>query len=71
MGVQKDRVKFNVGGRVMETTSTTLANAGRNSMFGAMFDDNWNLIPNNDNNKTERFIDKTKSLNWNCKKNRK
>uniref|UniRef100_I1MT29 BTB domain-containing protein n=1 Tax=Glycine max TaxID=3847 RepID=I1MT29_SOYBN len=58
MGVQKDRVKFNVGGRVMETTSTTLANAGRNSMFGAMFDDNWNLIPNNDNNKNERFIDR-------------
>ncbi|KHN42817.1 BTB/POZ domain-containing protein [Glycine soja] len=59
MGVQKDRVKFNVGGRVMETTSTTLANAGRNSMFGAMFDDNWNLIPNNDdNNNNERFIDR-------------
>ncbi|WVZ13231.1 hypothetical protein V8G54_017761 [Vigna mungo] len=57
MGVQKDRMKFNVGGRVMETTATTLANAGRNSMFGAMFDDNWNLIlPSN--KESERFIDR-------------
>ncbi|KAG6421196.1 hypothetical protein SASPL_117746 [Salvia splendens] len=45
MGVQKDRVKFNVGGRRFETTATTLAIAGRNSLFGAMFDENWDLDP--------------------------
>ncbi|CAL5328141.1 unnamed protein product [Camellia sinensis] len=43
MGIQKDTVKFNVGGKIFETTATTLANAGRNSLFGAMFDENWNL----------------------------
>ncbi|CAN1328365.1 BTB/POZ domain-containing protein At2g24240 [Linum perenne] len=43
MIVAKDRVKFNVGGRIFETTATTLANAGRNSFFGPLFDENWNL----------------------------
>ncbi|KAJ7979615.1 BTB/POZ domain-containing protein [Quillaja saponaria] len=55
MGIQKDRVKFNVGGRILETTATTLANAGRNSMFGAMFDENWSLLSDNSN---EYFIDR-------------
>ncbi|CAK8574472.1 unnamed protein product [Lathyrus sativus] len=54
MGVKNDRVKFSVGGRVFETTSTTLANAGRNSMLGAMLDENWNLLDNG----SERFIDR-------------
>ncbi|XP_059635584.1 BTB/POZ domain-containing protein At2g24240-like [Cornus florida] len=55
MGIQKDRVRFNVGGRIFETTATTLAIAGRHSLFGAMFDDNWNLR-NNDTD--EHFIDR-------------
>ncbi|KAI8004567.1 BTB/POZ domain-containing protein [Camellia lanceoleosa] len=55
MGIQKDRVKFNVGGKFFETTSTTLANAGRNSFFGAMFDHQWNLQTLNSD---EFFIDR-------------
>ncbi|KAL7237531.1 hypothetical protein ACSBR2_003769 [Camellia fascicularis] len=55
MGIQKDRVKFNVGGKFFETTSTTLANAGRNSFFGAMFDHQWNL---QNLNSDEFFIDR-------------
>lgn len=54
MGVQKDRVRFNVGGRIFETTATTLAIAGRNSLFGAMFDENWDLQPT----AGEHFIDR-------------
>ncbi|KAI3880865.1 hypothetical protein MKW92_026824 [Papaver armeniacum] len=56
MGVQTDKVRFNVGGKIFETTATTLANAGRNSMFGAMFDDQWNLRPREIND--EYFIDR-------------
>lgn len=43
MGAHRDRIRFNVGGRIFETTATTLANAGRNSFFGAIFDDNWDF----------------------------
>ncbi|KAF8400527.1 hypothetical protein HHK36_013826 [Tetracentron sinense] len=43
MGIQRDRVRFNVGGKIFETSATTLANAGRDSMFGSMLDENWNL----------------------------
>ncbi|KAI3880863.1 hypothetical protein MKW92_026822 [Papaver armeniacum] len=56
MGMQTDRVRFNVGGKIFETTATTLANAGRNSMFGAMFDDQWNLRPREVND--EYFMDR-------------
>ncbi|KAI3867162.1 hypothetical protein MKX03_021020 [Papaver bracteatum] len=53
MGMQTDRVRFNVRGKIFETTATTLASVSRNSMFGAMFDDEWNLQP-----KEEYFIDR-------------
>ncbi|XP_040998569.1 BTB/POZ domain-containing protein At2g24240-like [Juglans microcarpa x Juglans regia] len=55
MGIQKDRVRFNVGGRLFETTAATLANAGRNSIFGAMFDENWTLQTDSSG---EYFIDR-------------
>ncbi|CAL5376263.1 unnamed protein product [Camellia sinensis] len=55
MGIQKDTVKFNVGGKIFETTATTLANAGRNSLFGTMFNENWNLQTHNFD---EYFIDR-------------
>ncbi|KAK1287561.1 BTB/POZ domain-containing protein [Acorus calamus] len=44
MAVRRDRVRFNVGGKLFETTATTLANAGRDSMLGALLDDNWDPV---------------------------
>ncbi|KAJ8750745.1 hypothetical protein K2173_015926 [Erythroxylum novogranatense] len=60
MKVPRDRIRFNVGGRIFETTSTTLAHAGRNSFFGALFDENWNLkqLHNDSNLNNEFFIDR-------------
>ncbi|PWA70935.1 BTB/POZ fold [Artemisia annua] len=49
------RVRFNVGGKLFETTSTTLAAAGRESYFGAMFDENGDMQMNPAN---EHFIDR-------------
>ena len=54
MGITNDRVKFNVGGRVFEKTATTLADAWKNSMQGAILDENWNLLQDNG---SEKFID--------------
>ncbi|KAI3897929.1 hypothetical protein MKW92_009600 [Papaver armeniacum] len=56
MGTQTDKVRFNVRGKIFETTATTLASVSRNSMFGAMFDDEWNLQPTDVNK--EYFIDR-------------
>ncbi|KAI3904176.1 hypothetical protein MKW92_029453 [Papaver armeniacum] len=56
MGMQSDKVRFNVGGKIFETTATTLSNACRNCVFGAMFDDQWNLQPRKIND--EYFIDR-------------
>ncbi|GJY08930.1 BTB/POZ domain-containing protein [Tanacetum coccineum] len=50
-----NRVRFNVGGKFFETTSTTLAAAGRESYFGAMFDENGDIQMNPAN---EHFIDR-------------
>ncbi|XP_058114077.1 BTB/POZ domain-containing protein At2g24240-like [Magnolia sinica] len=55
MAVQRDRVRFNVGGKIFETTLTTLANAGRNSLLGAMLDEDWNLPSDRPD---EYFIDR-------------
>ncbi|XP_026378086.1 BTB/POZ domain-containing protein At2g24240-like [Papaver somniferum] len=60
MGMQTDKVRFNVGGKIFETSATTLSSARRNSMFGATFDDEWNLQPRQVNE--EYFIDR----NPNC-----
>ncbi|KAE9462585.1 hypothetical protein C3L33_05496, partial [Rhododendron williamsianum] len=57
MANQKDRVKFNVGGKTFDTTATTFAVAGRNSFFGALFDENWNLQPDSSNS-NEYFINR-------------
>ena len=48
-----DRVRFNVGGKIFETTATTLVGAGRDSMLGATLDENWNV-----NARGEYFIDR-------------
>ncbi|KAF2945812.1 hypothetical protein DAI22_02g244700 [Oryza sativa Japonica Group] len=39
---KRGRVRLNVGGRVFETTASTLASAGRDTMLGAMIDASWN-----------------------------
>ncbi|KAK1434660.1 hypothetical protein QVD17_00409 [Tagetes erecta] len=55
MTTQNDRVRFNVGGKIFETTTTTLAIAGRDSYFGPMFNENWDLLTNPSG---EHFIDR-------------
>ncbi|XP_022946388.1 BTB/POZ domain-containing protein At4g30940-like [Cucurbita moschata] len=41
MVTQKRKVRFNVGGKIFETTATTLSNASENSLFKAMLDGAW------------------------------
>ncbi|KAI3855894.1 hypothetical protein MKW98_007857 [Papaver atlanticum] len=57
-----EKVRFNVRGRIFETTATTLATARRDSMFGAMFDDEWKIQPRGDElvkpEEKEYFIDR-------------
>ncbi|KAI3949425.1 hypothetical protein MKW92_036413 [Papaver armeniacum] len=57
-----EKVRFNVRGRIFETTATTLATARRDSMFGTMFDDEWKLQPRGDElvkpEEKEYFIDR-------------
>ncbi|KAI0504741.1 hypothetical protein KFK09_015694 [Dendrobium nobile] len=57
MAKGSDRVRFNVGGKIFETTTTTLANAGRDSMLGALLDEDWNLNAG-DGAAAEYFIDR-------------
>ncbi|KAJ0984296.1 hypothetical protein J5N97_002652 [Dioscorea zingiberensis] len=60
MAFRGDRVRLNVGGEVFETTAATLAVAGRDSMLGALLDDDWNLRRPSANPDTppEYFIDR-------------
>ncbi|XP_020578640.1 BTB/POZ domain-containing protein At2g24240-like [Phalaenopsis equestris] len=51
------RVRLNIGGKIFETTTTTLANAGRNSMLGALLDEEWNFAAG-DGDASEYFIDR-------------
>lgn len=41
MVTQKRKVRFNVGGKIFETTATTLSNASENSLLKAMLDGAW------------------------------
>lgn len=58
ISIPNDLVTFNVGGKIFETTSTTLANAGRNSFFGALFDQDWNLDLHHQQLQSPIFIDR-------------
>eukprot|EP01018_Ginkgo_biloba_P014159 Gb_37959 [translate_table: standard] len=53
----QSKIKLNVGGKCFVTSSTTLANAGRDSMLAAMIDEDWQIKPNMD----EFFIDRNPS----------
>lgn len=53
MRMSQDTIRLNVGGKVFVTSSTTLNNAGRDSMLSAMIDVDWRVKPNE-----ELFIDR-------------
>ncbi|CAL4968274.1 unnamed protein product [Urochloa decumbens] len=57
----RGRVRLNVGGRVFETTASTLAAAGRDTMLGAMIDTSWNSTPHSPAGPAEYFIDRDPS----------
>lgn len=60
MAGRRSRVRFNVGGKIFETTATTLANAGRHSMLGALLDESWNVRQpgEGESAEAEYFIDR-------------
>ncbi|ERN18688.1 hypothetical protein AMTRI_Chr12g239520 [Amborella trichopoda] len=65
-----DRVRINVGGTIFETTTTTLANAGRDSMLGAMLDENWNVLepnqylPKDPNTRDQNLLEQPNTIFW-------
>jgi hypothetical protein len=51
-------VRLNVGGRVFETTTDTLAIVGRDTMLGAMLSSSWNAPASSGGGVAEYFIDR-------------
>eukprot|EP00250_Pteridium_aquilinum_P029715 c40000_g1_i1 orf=224-1585(+) len=58
MRMAQDIIRLNVGGKPFITSSTTLANAGSDSMFSAMIGDGWSSMPPSSSSIEDLFIDR-------------